>query len=141
MENTYEAKLYSVESAESGDVLEDGLTYEEALALIKEYEAEDISDGNYTEGFYAIRNSETEECETITNEHDEIKYSSREEYIARLGNYIELVKEPEETRTEEEWREWIEDDFKRDVVLKYSTEKQIGWIIDELRKEGWVKEA
>lgn len=55
-------RIYSVEVAETGNVIEDELTYDEACALIKAYETEDFAEGNYTRGFYAIRNSEMDEC-------------------------------------------------------------------------------
>ena len=53
--------IYDVECAENAEVFEEGLTLVEAQALIKTYEEEDRRDGNYTDGFYAIRNMETME--------------------------------------------------------------------------------
>ena len=47
--------IYSIECSDTGDVLEDGLTYLEAEALIKAYEKEDRETGQYTDGFYAIK--------------------------------------------------------------------------------------
>lgn len=48
-------RIYSIECAETGDIIEDGLTYLEADALIKAYEKEDRETGQYTNGFYAIK--------------------------------------------------------------------------------------
>jgi hypothetical protein len=48
-------RIYSIECAETGDIIEDGLTYLEADALIKAYETEDRETGQYTDGFYAIK--------------------------------------------------------------------------------------
>lgn len=46
---------YIIECAMTGDVFEDELTHAEAEALVRAYEAEDRKNGEYTEGFYAIR--------------------------------------------------------------------------------------
>ena len=48
-------RIYSIECADTGDIIEDGLTYLEAEALIKAYEKEDRETGLYMDGFYAIK--------------------------------------------------------------------------------------
>lgn len=47
-------KKYKIVDSQAGNKIEDNLSYEEANKLIKQYEQEDIDDGNYTVGFYEI---------------------------------------------------------------------------------------
>ena len=46
---------YRLEIAETGDILADGMTKEEALSYLAQQEAEDIKNGNYTDNYYSIR--------------------------------------------------------------------------------------
>lgn len=56
---------YAVESAEDGVVFEEGLTHDEALHKVALYEESDIREGTYKEKYYVVRNTDTDECETI----------------------------------------------------------------------------
>ena len=59
-QNSGEA-IYNVEWAACADIVfEEGLTLSEAQALVKAYEEEERKNGEYTEGFYAIRNTSEE---------------------------------------------------------------------------------
>ena len=96
-------RIYSVEITETGDVTEDELTYEEACALIKAYETEDFAEGNYTRGFYAIRNTETDECEVITNNYPhEDPEARREALAAELDEMVALGWTDEEAKENED---------------------------------------
>ena len=86
-----EVGIFDIESAESGDKIEGWLTYKEALDTIKQYEQGDIAEGNYTKGFYAIRNTETDECEVIVNTYPhENPEARREALAAELDEMIAL---------------------------------------------------
>jgi len=50
------AKCYGVRDKEAGNIIEDGLSYYEALDDIQYYEALDIKEGNFTPDFYEIFN-------------------------------------------------------------------------------------
>lgn len=96
-------RIYSVEVAETGNVIEDELTYDEACALIKAYETEDFAEGNYIRGFYAIRNSETDECKVITNTYPhEDPEARREALAAELDEMIALGWTDEEAKENED---------------------------------------
>ena len=45
---------YRIQDREAGNVIEAGLSYEEALNLMEEYETTDKEEGTYTEDFYEI---------------------------------------------------------------------------------------
>lgn len=49
-----ENMMYKVQDRETGTVIEDGLTLEEARVILREFETEDRADGTYTPGFYEI---------------------------------------------------------------------------------------
>lgn len=86
-----EVGIFNIEAAETGEMIEAGLTYNEAIETIKQYEAEDIAEGDYTKGFYAIRNTETDECETIINTYPhEDPDARREALAAELDEMIAL---------------------------------------------------
>lgn len=57
--------IYAVESAEDGVVFKEGLTHEEALHKVALYEESDMREGTYKEGYYSVRNTDTDEFETI----------------------------------------------------------------------------
>lgn len=52
---------YVIRSSESGEVIEEVKTLHEAQQVVLEYNEIDREDGNYTEGFYEIYDTETEE--------------------------------------------------------------------------------
>lgn len=45
---------FLIRSSQSGDVIEECGTVDEALKILRGYEEEDKQEGNYTEGFYEI---------------------------------------------------------------------------------------
>ena len=47
-------KNYKIQDREAGNVIETGLTYEEAVNLLAKFEEEDKQDGTYTPDFYEI---------------------------------------------------------------------------------------
>lgn len=51
---------YIIQCRESGDIIEDNLTLSEALEIVKDFESEDFSNGNYTPDFYEITEQKTE---------------------------------------------------------------------------------
>lgn len=56
---------HTVEITETADQLADFATVEEAEAYIEAEEMKDWRNDEYTEGFYSIRNNETDECEVF----------------------------------------------------------------------------
>ena len=52
---------YQVEDYETGNIIEQFTTMAEAEAYCAKAEKQDKDDGNYTPGFYAIRNAVTDE--------------------------------------------------------------------------------
>lgn len=52
---------YLVEDRESGNAFEEADSLDEALEIIKGYEAEDKEEGTYTEDFYSVRDRLTDE--------------------------------------------------------------------------------
>lgn len=46
--------VWQIQDSESGNVIEDNLSYTNALERLLEYEAEDKSEGTYSEGFYEV---------------------------------------------------------------------------------------
>lgn len=98
-----EVGIFDIESAESGDKIEGWLTYKEALDTIKRYEEDDIAEGTYEKGFYAIRNTETDECETIINTYQYESPEARREYLAgELDEMISLGWTDEEAKEDED---------------------------------------
>lgn len=98
-----EVGIFDIESAESGDKIEGWLTYKEALDTIKRYEADDIAEGTYEKGFYAIRNTETDECEVITNTYPhENPEARREALAAELDEMVALGWTDEEAKEDED---------------------------------------
>lgn len=73
-------KRYLIRDAETGNPLEDFDTYEEAQEMIYEYEMEDMSDFNFTEGFYEIY--DTEEFEIL--ESDGRKSDDYDKFMDKL---------------------------------------------------------
>lgn len=51
---------YVIQCRESGDIIEDNLTLSEALEIVKDFESEDFTNGNYTPDFYEIVEEERE---------------------------------------------------------------------------------
>ena len=49
-----EVRIFKIQDREAGNVIEKGLTYEEAVDLLEKFEEEDKNDGTYTENFYEI---------------------------------------------------------------------------------------
>ena len=47
-------KTYRIQDREAGNVIETGLTLEEAQEMLAKFEAEDKQEGTYTEDFYEI---------------------------------------------------------------------------------------
>lgn len=47
-------KTYRIQDREAGNVIETGLTLEEAQKILAKFEADDKADGTYTEDFYEI---------------------------------------------------------------------------------------
>lgn len=47
-------KTYKIQDREAGNVIETGLSYQEAQDLLDKFEAEDKQEGTYTENFYEI---------------------------------------------------------------------------------------
>ena len=52
---------YVIQCRESGDIIEDNLTLAEALEIVKDFESEDFTNGNYTHDFYEIAEMEEED--------------------------------------------------------------------------------
>ena len=52
---------YQVEDRETGNAFEEADSLDEALEIIKDYEAEDREEGTYTEDFYSVRDRQTGE--------------------------------------------------------------------------------
>lgn len=51
---------YVIKCRESGDIIENDLTLLEAMEIVKDFESEDFSNGNYTPDFYEITEKEEE---------------------------------------------------------------------------------
>ena len=51
---------YVIQCRETGDIIEDNLTLADALEIVKDFEAEDFTNGNYTPDFYEIAEMERE---------------------------------------------------------------------------------
>jgi hypothetical protein len=47
-------KTYRIQDREAGNVIETGLSYQEAQEMLAKFEADDKADGTYTEDFYEI---------------------------------------------------------------------------------------
>jgi hypothetical protein len=45
-------KTYRIQDRESGNLIETGLTLEEAQEMLAKFESDDKADGSYTEDFY-----------------------------------------------------------------------------------------
>lgn len=58
---------FIVEIRENGMQLDEFATREQAEAYVKEQELADAKDGCYEDGYYAIRNVVTDECEIQWN--------------------------------------------------------------------------
>lgn len=52
---------YQIRDREAGNYIETVATIREAIKVIRQYEAEDKAEGTYTENFYEIYDTETEE--------------------------------------------------------------------------------
>ena len=52
---------YVIKCRESGDVIENNLTLSDALEIVKDFESEDFTNGNYIRDFYEIAEEETED--------------------------------------------------------------------------------
>jgi hypothetical protein len=55
--NINKMKTYKVQDRAAGNVIETGLTYQEAKKLVEQYESTDKADGTYTPDFYEITNT------------------------------------------------------------------------------------
>jgi hypothetical protein len=53
-------KTYKIQDREAGNVIEEGLSIEEANKLLSEYEEADKKEGNYSENFYEIVESKSD---------------------------------------------------------------------------------
>ena len=51
---------YVIRCRESGDIIENNLTFSEALEIVRDFESEDFTNGTYTPDFYEIAEEETE---------------------------------------------------------------------------------
>ena len=73
--------MYKTEDYETGNVIDEFSTREEALQAIAGYEKEDKENGCYEDGFYAIRHGD--ECERI---YDAASCLVRLESARQLGS-------------------------------------------------------
>ena len=51
---------YVIKCRDSGDIIENNLTLSEALEIVRDFEAEDFTNGTYTPDFYEITEKEEE---------------------------------------------------------------------------------
>lgn len=53
-------KLFKIQDREAGNVIEEGLGYDEAVETLSKFENQDKKEGTYTENFYEIVEVENE---------------------------------------------------------------------------------
>lgn len=133
-----ETSSCSIECTETGRVLKEHLTYDEAAATIQAYEMRDREEGTYKEGCYSIWNANTSEHIVVRSRIPNTKDLDYYDFMEESYEYIVQLEERNEVNTTEEWRTRIESEMLSRPEEGRATPEQIGWILDKLEEDGLV---
>jgi len=73
-------KKYKIQDKEAGNVIENNLTLEDAIRILKEYEETDRKEGNYSPDFYEI-------VEDLGSEYLNFRNSSVSYYLLQMTGF------------------------------------------------------
>lgn len=112
--------MWKIQDRETGTTIEECATYEEAKAILTEYEETDRQEGAYTENFYEIKMMKTRKMIEIENGLKNTMFENLKNYNAINYNYRHVSSDwikADETKI----KEYIENvfDFANDRILDF----------------------